>query len=116
MLLEYYQQVCHQSTGIIQTLQQLKDFIKSSQHQLCLMDLIMISQIYNVKFIILAKERAPLNVEGFICLGVTPTIADRYVLLYEYGLERYQIIGKIEEGKSERYVFASRELPESLFH
>lgn len=116
LLLKHYQDpVRGEKLSAITTLNELQTYVRSDRHQIFLVDLIMISQIYNVKFIILSSNRAPYNPLGVICMGITTTIADSYILLYEIALERYQILARMDK-LGPKYVFSSHELPTKLYH
>jgi hypothetical protein len=115
LLLKYYRDTCQEKISEDSDLSDVQAWIRSDDHQIVMMDLIMLSQIYKIKFIILAETRAPLNPQGFVCLRITPTIADSYIVLYDYGLEQYQVVVRMD-GNEPKYVFNKKELPDKLYH
>jgi hypothetical protein len=115
-LLDLYQDTYGEKIGRDVSLEQLQEYIRSDAHQIHLIDLIMLSQIYDIKFIIMSPTPAPNNPQGFICMGVTTTIADNYVLLYEIRHDVYQIIVKLNEMNKPQYVCHGHELPANFYH
>jgi hypothetical protein len=88
--------------------------MSSDIHQLSLIDLIMISQIYNVKFIIMNNKTAYGIPSRLICMGTTNTVNDDYILLYKMGPDDYQIIGNTAFSPA-KYIFTKEELPTKLY-
>ena len=114
MLLDHYRFLFKDKIGDIHTFTELKDYMKSDTHQVSLIDLILISQLYNVKFIIMSRQRSPFNPSGFICLGSTTSVNDDYILLYKVDWEDYQIVGNANYSPP-KYIFAKEELPTKLY-
>jgi len=114
MLLDHYRFLFKDKFKDVYSLTELKDFMKSDAHQLSLIDFIMISQLYEVKFIIMSRKRSPFNPSGFICLGSTSTENDSYILLYKVEWEDYQIVGNTGFSPA-KYIFTKEELPTKLY-
>jgi hypothetical protein len=119
LLLAAYRNICKEQIPEDYSLEQLVEHIKSNHHQICFIDLIMLSQLYNVKFIVIPHTRAPKNVYGPICLGITTTVADSYIFLYESNIDQYQVIAKCDEDSDpqNKYVFSKKDadFPDVLY-
>uniref|UniRef100_A0A6C0BLN5 Uncharacterized protein n=1 Tax=viral metagenome TaxID=1070528 RepID=A0A6C0BLN5_9ZZZZ len=116
-LLRYYRDICHEDLKF-DTLDSLQEYLQSPRHWICLIDLVMLSQLFDVKFMIMARERAIGNKTGFICLGVTPTVSNHYILLYEYNLEKYRIMGLFGVNPNltdPKYLLTKEEIPPTVY-
>jgi hypothetical protein len=115
MLLDHYRYKYKDKFMDIFTESELKKLMSSDVHQLSLIDLIMISQVYNVKFIIMSNKGGVVEVkERIICMGTTSSLNDDYILLYKVGQDDFEIIGNTAFSPA-KYIFTKEELPTKLY-
>jgi hypothetical protein len=104
---------------IIESLESMKEFIKSPKYRFSTIDLLFISYIYNVKIIIL-------NPKGYLgdydnidkcitCTNVTTSDKNRFILVYKVDYEIYEIVAN-NISSSPKYVFKDTELPLVIYN
>lgn len=114
LLLDHYRYLFKNNLKDVYSETDLKQYMKSDLHQPSLIDLVMISQLFSIKFIIMSRKRSPYNPSGFICLGSTTNASDNYILLYKIDWEDYEIIANTSHSPP-KYIFSKEELPTKLY-
>jgi hypothetical protein len=115
LLLDHYRYEFPEKFKNIYTMKDLQTYMKSTFHQLSLIDFVMISQLYDVKFIIMSGGRSLLNAPGYICLGSTSSLSKDYILLYSREkLNQFHIIANMGYSPP-KYIIKENKLPTKLY-